>query len=75
MVTCGEITGEVCEKLGRRWISIELIEAYLKGSKYRFSEFCFEDWEERDGQRSFFIRERSSCYGATNSKKFKPYKR
>jgi len=65
------VTGEVCQRLGRRWISIELIEDYLKGSKYRFSEFCFEDWEEYNGQRSFFIREENSCYQVTNSKKAK----
>lgn len=65
------VTGEVCERLGRRWISVELIEDYLKGSKYRFNEFCFEDWEECNGQRSFFIREDSSRYRVTNRKKIK----
>lgn len=65
------VTGEVCERLGRRWISIDLVEDYLEGSKYRFNEFCFKDWEEHDGQKSFFIRERDSFYRVNSGKKFK----
>jgi site-specific DNA-methyltransferase (cytosine-N4-specific) len=34
------VTGEVAEKLNRRWIAFELIEDYLKGSRFRFEEFC-----------------------------------
>lgn len=30
------ITGEVCEKLGRKWTCVELFEDYLKGAKGRF---------------------------------------
>lgn len=30
------VTGEVCERLGRRWLCIELIEEYLKGALARF---------------------------------------
>ncbi|TQV83044.1 site-specific DNA-methyltransferase [Denitrobaculum tricleocarpae] len=30
------ITGEVCERLGRRWICAELVESYLEGAKGRF---------------------------------------
>mgnify|MGYP000639836785 CR=1 FL=1 len=30
------VTGEVCERLGRRWICIELVEEYLKGAIARF---------------------------------------
>lgn len=30
------VTGEAAERLGRRWISIELAAEYLEGSKYRF---------------------------------------
>ena len=30
------VTGEVAEKLGRRWIAFELREDYLKSSKFRF---------------------------------------
>jgi site-specific DNA-methyltransferase (cytosine-N4-specific) len=29
-------TGEVSERLGRKWIAFELIEEYLKGSHFRF---------------------------------------
>ncbi len=31
------VTGEVAEKLNRRWISLEINENYLEGSKFRFS--------------------------------------
>lgn len=30
------VTGEAAEKLGRRWLAFELMEEYLKGSKFRF---------------------------------------
>ena len=30
------VTGEAAERLGRRWIAIELAEEYLKGSTFRF---------------------------------------
>jgi len=30
------VTGEVAEKMDRRWLCFELLEEYLKGSKYRF---------------------------------------
>ncbi len=32
------VTGEVAEKLGRRWITIEIDETYLKASKFRFEQ-------------------------------------
>ncbi|MGH7266344.1 MAG: DNA-methyltransferase [Candidatus Rokuibacteriota bacterium] len=32
------VTGDAAERLGRRWIAIELVEAYLEGSKFRFDE-------------------------------------
>lgn len=32
------VTGEVAESMGRRWMAIELIEDYLKGSMFRFKE-------------------------------------
>ncbi len=31
------VTGDVAERLGRKWICVELIESYLKGAKGRFS--------------------------------------
>jgi site-specific DNA-methyltransferase (cytosine-N4-specific) len=31
-------TGATAEKLGRRWIAIELVEEYLRASKYRFED-------------------------------------
>lgn len=33
------VTGEVCERLRRRWISVELREEYLAGSRFRFGGF------------------------------------
>ena len=30
------VTGEVCERLGRRWVCVELVEDYLKGALGRF---------------------------------------
>jgi site-specific DNA-methyltransferase (cytosine-N4-specific) len=30
-------TGAVAERLGRRWLAVEKVEAYLRGSKYRFA--------------------------------------
>jgi site-specific DNA-methyltransferase (cytosine-N4-specific) len=33
------VTGEVCERLRRRWIAFELAEEYLKGSQFRFDKF------------------------------------
>jgi site-specific DNA-methyltransferase (cytosine-N4-specific) len=30
------VTGEVCERLGRRWICVELVEEYLEGALARF---------------------------------------
>lgn len=30
------VTGEVCERLDRRWIAIDLVREYLEGSKFRF---------------------------------------
>jgi site-specific DNA-methyltransferase (cytosine-N4-specific) len=30
------VTGEVCERMGRKWLCIELIEEYLKGAVARF---------------------------------------
>jgi DNA modification methylase len=32
------ITGETAERLGRRWIAIELVPEYIEGSKFRFEE-------------------------------------
>jgi len=32
------VTGEVCERLGRKWVWIDLVEEYLKGALGRFEE-------------------------------------
>jgi len=35
--TGSNVTGEVCERLKRRWIGVDIIEEYLEGSKFRFN--------------------------------------
>jgi len=62
------VTGEVCERLERKWIAIELIEEYLKGSKFRFDEFCFGEWIERSGQKTFLLRESRVKYESPQSR-------
>ena len=32
------VTGEVAERLGRKWVCVEIIESYLRGAKGRFGE-------------------------------------
>jgi len=65
------VTGEVCERLDRKWIAIELIEEYLQGSKFRFDQFCFGDWFERSGQKAFLIREGKVKYESSKSQQRK----
>ena len=36
------VTGAVAEHLDRRWIAVELVEEYAKGSKFRFEERAIE---------------------------------
>ncbi len=33
------VTGEVCERLRRHWIAIDIVEEYLETSKFRFDKF------------------------------------
>lgn len=44
------VTGESAERLGRRWIAIELIREYLEGSKFRFGDLFV-----REPDRSYEI--------------------
>ncbi|MBI2881312.1 MAG: site-specific DNA-methyltransferase [Candidatus Tectomicrobia bacterium] len=32
------VTGQVCEKLEREWIAVDLVEEYLRGSRFRFDD-------------------------------------
>lgn len=32
------VTGEVAERLGRKWVCVEIIESYLRGAKGRFKQ-------------------------------------
>jgi DNA modification methylase len=66
------VTGEVCERLGRRWISIDIIEEYLEGSKFRFDEFCVGSWIERGGQESFLLRDGKIAYGKESNPPKRP---
>lgn len=56
------VTGEVCERLKRRWIAVDVVQEYLEGSKFRFDQFCVGDWIGRNGQRSFVLREKGGKY-------------
>ncbi|HXE75021.1 MAG TPA: site-specific DNA-methyltransferase [Candidatus Xenobia bacterium] len=47
------VTGEAAERLGRRWISFEISEPYLRGSQFRFQE---EDVSKRKQRRSARVR-------------------
>jgi site-specific DNA-methyltransferase (cytosine-N4-specific) len=61
------VTGQVSEALGRRWMAIELVEEYLKGSMFRFDGLCVGDWVDAAGQRSFLLRERDATYSTTGA--------
>lgn len=41
------VTGEVCERLRRQWLCVELQELYLKGAKGRFGAESLEGKAER----------------------------
>jgi DNA modification methylase len=38
------VTGEVAERLERRWLAFEIVEEYLKGSRFRFPELYQQDY-------------------------------
>ncbi len=38
------VTGEVAERLERRWLAFEIVEEYLEGSKFRFPELYQQDY-------------------------------
>ena len=38
------VTGEVAERLGRRWLAFEIVEEYLEGSTFRFPELYQQDY-------------------------------
>lgn len=56
------VTGEVCERLKRKWIAVDIGEEYLKASKFRFDDFSLGDWVRRNGQKSFILREEAHEY-------------
>jgi len=56
------VTGEVCERQKRKWIAVDLVQEYLEASKFRFSEFCFGDWADANGQKAFMIADGEEPY-------------
>ena len=46
------VTGEICERLRRRWLCVELQQLYLEGAKGRFSTPDFFDDEKGKKKRS-----------------------
>ena len=46
------VTGEVAERLGRRWICVELEEEYLRGAKARFEESDQPCGKERGARKA-----------------------
>jgi DNA modification methylase len=53
------VTGEVCERLGRRWICVEVREEYLKGALARFARpvgMAPDTAEMREGDESDYYR-------------------
>ena len=63
------VTGEVCERLKRRWLAFDVVEEYLEGSKFRFEGFPVDDWTEPYGQMSFYIRDKKEKFGNLELKK------
>jgi len=57
------VTGEVCERLKRRWLAFDIVEEYLEGSKFRFDNFRVGEWTEPNGQVSFYIRDKEDEFG------------
>lgn len=49
------VTGEVCERLRREWIGIELREEYLKGSRFRFGGTSDAEGGEKGSGRYKFL--------------------
>ncbi len=47
------VTGEAAEYLGRKWISFEILEHYLRGSQFRFQE---KDLRRKRQRRSVAVR-------------------
>jgi DNA modification methylase len=57
------VTGEVAEKLNRKWIAFELIEEYLKGSRFRFEEFCPPEIKRYgNGKRTYKQKENNDLF-------------
>ena len=62
------VTGEVCERLKRRWLAFDVVEEYLEGSKFRFDNFRIGEWIEPNRQVSFYIRDEEEEYGKIKNK-------
>lgn len=56
------VTGEVGERLHRKWIAIDVLQEYLEASKYRFEEFTVGDRKDSKGQKQLIFQESQSSY-------------
>jgi len=61
------VTGEVCERLKRRWIAFGIVEEYLEGSKFRFNKFCVGNKVGQSDLEGFFSQGKN--LGRGNEKK------
>jgi site-specific DNA-methyltransferase (cytosine-N4-specific) len=46
------VTGEVCERLGRKWVAVDIGEDYLKASRFRFNGKLLPEKENRKTKAS-----------------------
>lgn len=57
------VTGEVAERINRQWMAFELIEVYLKGSRFRFDEFCPPEIKKNgNGKRTYKQKESNNLF-------------
>jgi site-specific DNA-methyltransferase (cytosine-N4-specific) len=66
------VTGEVCEKLGRQWIAVDTVEEYLEASKFRFDPFYARMFPQVPGGPNLFIRDKNGRYSSRKRKKQGP---
>jgi DNA modification methylase len=50
------VTGEVCERLKRHWIAVDIVKEYLEGSKFRFDKVFGYESVERAKELSTTLR-------------------
>jgi DNA modification methylase len=65
------VTGEIAEKLNRRWIAVDVSEEYLKGSQFRFDGLSLVHSRDIPTAQSKAAMERSVAYTSTKKRKRK----